>query len=202
MDRSLIRSLRLGHSLMQLINHLTQNELTLGLPKSPIHPKTFILKPGQSLFLGGLARLDYLEGSESAYFTVFAWPFLTLHTTKTENADKLYERHLGKEDSIFKLPLDFEQREGCPFPSLASQCVSVTGAGWKQSAADVILSSAGWVAVTVKQGEVLTLGAHTPNGRGVCVRQPSLFEQAINQRGKRERYGDRTAYLGNAKRRK
>ena len=61
MSRNLIHSPFLGHSLMQLINHLTQGELTLGLPKSPIHPKTFILKPSQSLFLGGLARLDYLE---------------------------------------------------------------------------------------------------------------------------------------------
>ena len=37
------------------------------------------------------------------------------------------------------------------FPGLQPQLLSITGAGWKSSAADVVLSSAGWVAVTVGQ---------------------------------------------------
>ena len=45
--------------LSQLINHLTTDELRLGLPKKSLKPRTFILKPGQCLFLGGLGRLDY-----------------------------------------------------------------------------------------------------------------------------------------------
>lgn len=57
-------------NLLQLINYLTPKELTLGLPKAPIRPKTFILKPGQSLFLGGLARLDYCGVSVSFYMEV------------------------------------------------------------------------------------------------------------------------------------
>ena len=44
---------------LQLINLLTSKELKLALPKKPLKPRTFILKPGQCMFLGGLARLDY-----------------------------------------------------------------------------------------------------------------------------------------------
>jgi len=58
----------------------------------------------------------------------------------------------------------------------------------------VVLSSAGWVAVTVGEGNDLTLKAYTPLGKGIHVREPALFPEAVNQRGKRERYGTRTAY--------
>ena len=49
--------------LLQLINLLTTKELNLALPKKPLSPRTFILKPSQCLLLGGLARLDYLDVS-------------------------------------------------------------------------------------------------------------------------------------------
>ena len=47
----------------QLINLLTAKELNLALPKKALKPRTFILKPGQTLLLGGLARLDYTSVS-------------------------------------------------------------------------------------------------------------------------------------------
>lgn len=98
-----------------------------------------------------------------------------------------------------QLPLDYAERDGPPFPPLVSQDISIAGAGWKRSAADVVLSSVGWVAVTIGEDEALALRAHTPKGKGIYVRRPPLFEEAVNQRGKRERYGNRTAYHGNAK---
>ena len=45
----------------QLINLLTTKELNIALPKKPLKPRTFILRPGQCLLLAGLARLDYVE---------------------------------------------------------------------------------------------------------------------------------------------
>lgn len=47
----------------QLVNLLTAKELNLALPKKPLKPRTFVLRPGQCLLLGGLARLDYLDVS-------------------------------------------------------------------------------------------------------------------------------------------
>ncbi len=49
------------YSSPQLINLLTTKELKLALSKKPLKPRTFILKPEQCLFIGGLARLDYLQ---------------------------------------------------------------------------------------------------------------------------------------------
>ena len=72
----------------------------------------------------------------------------------------------------------------------------MSGTGWKESAVDLVLSSAGWVSVTVGTGNDLTLRVYTPLGKGIHVRKPPLFPGAINERGKRERYGTRTAYRG------
>ncbi len=85
---------------------------------------------------------------------------------------------------------------GAPFPKLEGKTIEVNGIGWKESAMDVILSSAGWVAVTAGHDVTATLKVYTPLGKGIHVRQPALFPDAINQRGKRERYGTRTAYRG------
>lgn len=37
----------------------------LTLPKQVIQPRTFSIKPGNAIFIGGLGRLDYLEGPVS-----------------------------------------------------------------------------------------------------------------------------------------
>ena len=81
----------------QLINLLTPKELKMVSATKAIKPRTVILKPGQTLFLGGLARLDYTTGKTSIYFTVFASGQLPLHTTSTARADRLYARHAGEE---------------------------------------------------------------------------------------------------------
>ena len=81
----------------QLINLLTPNELKVVLSTKALKPRTVILKPGQTLFLGGLARLDYAVGKMSVYFTVFASGQLPLHTTSTAKANRLYTKHAGEE---------------------------------------------------------------------------------------------------------
>lgn len=49
----------------QIIHLLTIEELMAVIPKEIIRPKSFCIKPGTSLFIAGLARLDYLEGPGS-----------------------------------------------------------------------------------------------------------------------------------------
>ncbi len=57
------------YAIVQLINLLTTKELKFTLSKKPLKPRTFILKPEQCLFIGGLARLDYLQVSYPLYST-------------------------------------------------------------------------------------------------------------------------------------
>lgn len=176
----------------QLINLLTTKELQLCLPQKPIVPHTFILKPGQSMFLGGLARLDYDQGDVSVYFTVFCSANVPVHTTRVDKADAVYSNNLGT--PLLKVPVCDENRPR-EFPALAPKELIITGVGWKQSAADIVLSSAGWISVTAGVGIRVTIKAFTPSGKGVFVREP-LFPGAVNERGRRSQKGNRTAFKG------
>lgn len=51
----------------------------------------------------GVFPSHIMQGPVSAYFTIFSWSYLKVHATKLENADQLYERHLGNPESIFKV---------------------------------------------------------------------------------------------------
>lgn len=82
------------------------------------------------------------------------------------------------------------------FPQLQSQFIQVEGTGWKQSAVDVVLSSAGWVAITGGVGDKVTLTAHTPHGLGIFVRCPPMLPYEVNNRGKRSKLGLRTDFVG------
>uniref|UniRef100_A0A3Q2Y945 Nitric oxide associated 1 n=1 Tax=Hippocampus comes TaxID=109280 RepID=A0A3Q2Y945_HIPCM len=47
-----------------ILGLLGEREVQAVVPSRPIVPRTFVLKPGMSLFVGALARIDYLEVSE------------------------------------------------------------------------------------------------------------------------------------------
>lgn len=82
------------------------------------------------------------------------------------------------------------------FPKLELKAIILKGLDWRRSAGDVILSSAGWVAVTGGSNQSVTLHAHTPGGGGISLRTPALLPEAMNERGKHSGRNDRTAYLG------
>lgn len=79
----------------QLATHLKAKDLEVVSPKKPLKPATFQLLPGNTIFLGGLGRIDYLKG-ESTSFTVYASRSVRLHRTKTANADEFYQKHVGQ----------------------------------------------------------------------------------------------------------
>ena len=85
------------------------------------------------------------------------------------------------------------------FPPLESQELTIHGTGWKSSTADIVLSSAGWVAVTIGQERAMQLRAYTPQGKGIFIRKPPLFPLAVNERGKRSQKGNRSAFKGKPK---
>ncbi|BDR60737.1 ribosome biogenesis GTPase YqeH [Lactobacillus xylocopicola] len=79
----------------QLATRLNAQELAVVSPQKPLKPATYQLKPGNTLFLAGLGRIDYLHG-EPTSFTVYAARGLYVHRTKTVQADDFYARHLGE----------------------------------------------------------------------------------------------------------
>ncbi|XP_046987580.1 nitric oxide-associated protein 1 [Schistocerca americana] len=170
----------------QILNLLTTEELILTLPKKMLIPRSFCLKPQRTLFIAGLGRLDYVDGNESVRFTVFASDCLPVTICQTDIADTVYSSLLGS--SLFVVPCGGDKRLS-QWPQLATtpKSISVVGISSKESCADIVLSSAGWIAVTPPKDHVCKLQAWTPDARGIYVRQPALLRYSVNLRGARIR---------------
>lgn len=119
---------------------LTTEELVKLFPKEVIKPRTYRVRVGQSLFIAGLSRLDYLEGTYNIYFTVFCGNQLPITLCETDVADVIYEKLVGTE--LFGLPMGKERLK--LWPNLKSgKTIYCTGINFKESCIDVVLSSSG-----------------------------------------------------------
>ncbi|EPD54360.1 ribosome biogenesis GTPase YqeH [Paenisporosarcina sp. HGH0030] len=143
----------------QMAHFLDSSELKWITPKKEIKPKIFQLNSGQTLFLGGLARFDFIQGERSS-FTVHISNDINIHRTKLENADALYAEHLGG----MLAPPSAEFKEN--FPPLVRHEFSV-----KAGKTDIVFSGLGWI--TVNQPNVV-IAAYAPKGVEIQVR-PSLI---------------------------
>ena len=77
------------HQIAHLIDENTLKDI---LPQSELRPVNYQLNCKQTLYFGGLARLDFLNGSKTS-MTCYFHRRLQIHRTKLENADALYNRH-------------------------------------------------------------------------------------------------------------
>ncbi|MEK4284631.1 MULTISPECIES: ribosome biogenesis GTPase YqeH [Ureibacillus] len=143
----------------QMAHHIHESELKYITPKKEIKPKVYQLNAEQTLFIGGLARFDFIKGNRNS-FTVYVSNELPIHRTKLEKADALYDEHRGKllsppsEEFINQLP-PFVRHE-----------FSI-----KEGKTDIVISGLGWI--TVQQPNVV-VACHAPKGVEVFIR-PSLI---------------------------
>lgn len=77
------------HQIAHLVDENTLKDI---LPQSELRPVNYQLNCKQTLYFGGLARLDFLNGSKTS-MTCYFHRRLQIHRTKLENADALYNRH-------------------------------------------------------------------------------------------------------------
>ena len=166
----------------QLLNLLTTEELLRTIPREVITPRTYTLRPGQTLFIGGLARIDLTNARQNIWLTVFASSYLPINIVYTEQAKHFYEAHIGTE--FLAVPLgDYERLKY--WPRLSPKEIELELLGWEQSTADIVLSSAGWISITGNIDTKCILRAFTPEGRGIYLRQPPILPYAIRLRGRR-----------------
>ncbi|XP_048360470.1 nitric oxide-associated protein 1 [Sphaerodactylus townsendi] len=165
-----------------VLNLLNEKEVKLVLPTRAIVPRTFVLKPGSTLFLGALGRVDYLQGDRSSWFSVVASNSLPVHITMTEKADAIYERHAGC--TLLKVPMGDKERMK-DFPSLVPQDVMLEGKGDAEAVADIKFSSAGWIAITAHLNNKMHLRCYTPDGTALTVRKPPLLPHVVQIKGER-----------------
>ncbi|XP_067933279.1 nitric oxide-associated protein 1-like [Watersipora subatra] len=168
----------------QIINHLSMPELRSLLMKRMSLPRSFCLRNGMTLFIGGIGRIDIIEasGDYAVMLTVIAAAGLPVVVVDTENAEEFYQQALRANE--LKIPSAEANMDH--FPKLKGHLMNVDGSGYKESLYDIQLSSLGWVSVSYHQRETVTLKAYTPGGVG-CRLRPSLLPYAISRRGKRIR---------------
>lgn len=143
----------------QMAHYLDPSELKYIMPKKEIKPKVYQQNAGQTLFIGALARFDFVQGERSA-FTVHVANDLPIHRTKLEKADALYAEHKGE---LLAPP---SKKYIDQLPPLVRHEFSI-----KESKTDIVFSGLGWI--TAQTGDVV-VHAYAPKGVEVFIR-PSLI---------------------------
>lgn len=139
----------------QMAHYVDKRDLKLISPKKEIKPKVYQLNEGQTLYFGGLARLDYVQGGRKS-LTCYVSNDLHIHRTKLEKADELYEKQAGE---LLQPPRPEQMDE---FPELVAHEFTI-----KNEKTDIVFSGLGWVTVNEPGSKVV---AHAPKGVGVFVR--------------------------------
>ncbi|XP_069697754.1 nitric oxide-associated protein 1 [Periplaneta americana] len=170
----------------QVIHLLTTEELMMTLPKKLVQPRTFRVSPNMSLFIAGLGRLDYVEGDGPIRMTVFSSSSLPLTICQIDDAAEIYDALLGSK--LLGVPCGGSSRlSQWPGLKVHSRDFELQGCGWKESCGDILLSSAGWIAITAGKDKRCRFQAWTPGGVGVHLRCPPLLPFAVNLCGSKVR---------------
>lgn len=138
----------------QMAHYLGKKDLRIIAPTKEIKPKVYQLNEGQTLFLGGLARFDFISGKRGS-FIAYVSNDVNLHRTKLEKADTFYEKHVG---GLLQPPRPNEVSE---FPELVRFEFSV------KEKTDIVFAGLGWITVT----EPAVIAGWAPKGVHVLRRK-------------------------------
>lgn len=139
----------------QMAHYVSKADLKLITPKNEVKARNYQLNSGQTLFIGGLARFDFVKGEKQAFVCYFAND-VKIHRTKLENADSLYERQVGKLLS----PPNEETLKILPRLVKSSHKI-------KEAYTDVVFPGLGWITILNKD---VTIEAHSPEGVAITIR--------------------------------
>lgn len=142
----------------QMGHYLSAKSLKFISPKKEIKPKTYQLNPKQTLFLGGLARFDFISGERQG-FTAYFDNQLLLHRTKLEGADAFYDKQAGQ---LLTPP---DKKELADFPRLVRHEFLL------DHKMDIVFSGLGWIRVNANKETATKVAAWVPDGVAVVVRK-------------------------------
>lgn len=86
--------------------YLNYDSVKVLTPKTYLKVRTYQLNPDQTIFLGGLVRTDFVEGTNISV-SCFVSNQLYVHRTKTSQADNLYETQQFK---MLVPPIEVEEK--------------------------------------------------------------------------------------------
>lgn len=84
----------------RIVDLLCPRCLKAVVPRSRLRPRVYQLQPGQTLWLGGVARFDFVDGPWQP-FVVYVSNDLVVHRTKLEKATEFGARHA---DDLLRVP--------------------------------------------------------------------------------------------------
>lgn len=128
--------------------------LKVAVPENRLRPRIYQLQPLQSVFLGGFARFDFLEGQPQS-IVFYVSNELVIHRTKVERADEFLRLH---SDDILKHPCGSCREALGPWRKVD---VSAGGGGRRSTfveedqeiivgyhGGDIVIPGLGWIALT------------------------------------------------------
>ncbi|SET62097.1 hypothetical protein SAMN05216389_11762 [Oceanobacillus limi] len=142
----------------QIAHYISDHDLKIVTPNKEIKPRIYQLNDQQTLYFGGLARLDFIKGNKTSFVCYFSNQ-LSIHRTKLEKADALYDNHLGE---LLSPPNEETLNH---LPKLTKSTFRITG-----ERTDIVFPGLGWVSV---DGDI-TVEAHSPKGVHVSLRKSLL----------------------------
>lgn len=107
-------------------------ELKVVVPQATLKPKVYQLNERQTLFIGGLARFDFISGSRQSFVCYFS-NRLYLHRTKQEQADHFQEKQRG---GLLVPPADPNR-----LPTWKKHVFHLDG----KEKQDIVISGLGWI---------------------------------------------------------
>lgn len=140
----------------QISHYVSEQDLKLITPKKEIKPRIYQLNSGQSLFIGGLVRLDYIKGEKQSFVCYFANE-IPIHRTKLEKADTLYDNHKG---DLLSPP---NQQTLQKIPAFSSITYRL-----EEGKTDIVFPGLGWISV---EADETTITAHSPKDVSVSLRK-------------------------------
>lgn len=120
------------------------------LPNKNLISYPINLRASYSVFIGALARIDFLSGDDK-YFTFFIPPHVTLHKTQTLKADSVLENHSG---TLLRPVYSLSGME------LVKHEISLNCNDFKEANFDISIEGLGWFSVQGKG--FITIMLHLP----------------------------------------
>lgn len=116
-------------------------ELKIVVPTATLKPKVYQLNDGQTLFFGGLARFDYVQGAKQPFVTYMS-NRLYVHRTKLSQADEIWQKHRGE--------LLAPPKDPASIPPLTKHVITLSG----HAKQDIVIAGLGWVACGKEKARV------------------------------------------------
>lgn len=145
----------------QIAHYVSQEDLKIITPKKEVKSRIYQLNNKQTLFIGGLVRMDFVKGERQSFVCFFS-NGLPIHRTKLEKAEELFANQQG---GLLAPP---NQTSQALLPAFTKQSYRIT-----EPYTDIVIAGLGWI--TVLNGEA-TIDIHCPKGVSVHLR-PSVHRK-------------------------